>query len=170
MAIKSSNGDYEPNVSPVPLPDFVPGKDGPQEPNGYVSSDIRKLCYAQDGMKYESHISADQIPEYVSILENTPHDQDPVLYWHQVAIDAIRAQEAAQKRAKRADCLRERAERELNTMTSGLVARTADKRALIPLDMSRLIDMAKFGYIDLDVAISIKRGKGECDHGNEENK
>lgn len=130
------------------------------EPDVRVSSEIRKLCYTHDGvMKFESHLKCDQIQEYINVLENTPKDQDPVLYWHQVAMDAIKSAESAQKRAKRAEELRDRADNELTAMTSGLVARTADKRALIPLDMSRLIDLAATGAIDLNVSLFISKGK-----------
>ena len=104
-------------------------------------------------------LSEDDVTKYMNITSNTPPDQNPVIYWYQVAMDAIKSAESAQKRAKRAEELRDRADRELNAMTSGLVARTADKRALIPLDMSRLIDMAAAGSIDLNVSLFISKGK-----------
>lgn len=104
-------------------------------------------------------LSGEDAKRYRDILEITPSDQNPVFYWHQVAMDAIKSAESDQKRAKLAEELRDRAERELNAMTSGLVARTADKRALIPLDMSRLIDMAATGAIDLNVSLFISKGK-----------
>ena len=38
--------------------------------------------------------------ERQNILNITPCDQDPVIYWHQVAVDAIHARERSEERIK----------------------------------------------------------------------
>lgn len=143
---------------------FADGNDGPQEANGHVSSEIRKLCYAHDGvMKFESHLKCDQIQEYVNVLEITPKDQDPVLYWHQVAMDAIKAQESAQNRAKQANEERAKAQRAFDDLTEKTAQRIADYKMRVdketqevPFDLSRLVGMARSGDVDLNVNIQIK--------------
>lgn len=137
-------------VNQTPVRVFMPGKNDPQE------AEVR------------FYLAGDDLTKYMNIMNITPQDKNPVLYWHQVAMDAIKSQESAQKRAKQADQDRMRAERDLDHITSGLVERTADKRALIPLDMSRLIDMASIGSIDLGVNIRITHGKGTRGYGYEE--
>lgn len=140
------------------------GITSPAEPNGYVSSEIRKLCYTHDGvMKFESHLKCDQIQEYVNVLEITPKDQDPVLYWHQVAMDAIKSQESAQNRAKQADAERAKAQRAFDDLTEKTAQRIADYKMRVdketqevPFDLSRLVGMAHSGDVDLNVNIQIK--------------
>lgn len=150
-------GPYIPGaVPPPPTIDSAPAKPASND------FDVAFDGYVYD---YTHHVTKDDLGTFKNIIEITPPGTDPVLYWHQVAMDAIRAQESAQKQAKQAREDLRRTERELQNLTSGLVARTADKRATIPIDMSRLIDMAKFGYIDLNVTISISKGKDVSDHG-----
>lgn len=147
-SISSANKPHNENENHVSV--FVPGKSDPME------------------AEVTFRLSEDDVTKYMNITTNTPQDQNPVIYWYQVAMDAIKSAESAQKRAKQADNERARAERELHNLTSGLVERTADKRALIPLDMSRIIDMAAAGTIDLNVSLFISKGKENTHNAYEE--
>ena len=91
----------------------------------------------------------------MKILDNTPCDQDPVIYWHQVAQDAIKSAEKERERAKYAAAGRDKAERDLNLFTERLIARAASDKSTIPLDISRLVELAQCGDIDLSVNIGI---------------
>ena len=92
------------------------------------------------------------------IMRITPELVDPVVYWHQVAQDAIRTAEKERERTKLAVTERERAERDYKLLTERLVSEAADQRSRIPLDVSRLIDMAQTGSIDLNFSIYISKG------------
>lgn len=93
------------------------------------------------------------------IISITPHGQDPVVFWHQVARDAIKTSEKDRKRAEDARREQARAEHDLQYFTERLVERTADQKARIPLDVSNLVRMARDGEIDLSVSLYIN-GKG----------
>lgn len=104
--------------------------------------------------------------EKKDIIGITPGDQDPLIYWHQVAQDAIKTAEKEREKAKYAVAGRDRADRELKNFTERLVIQAADKRSAIPLDLSRLIEMASDGTISLNVNISIS-GRKEGDNGDD---
>ena len=95
------------------------------------------------------------VKKRVEILRITPPDMDPIVYWHQVAQDAIKSSERARKNAFQAVEERERAERELRYFTEKLVNASADERAKVPFDVSHLIDMARSGDIDLGITVNI---------------
>lgn len=95
------------------------------------------------------------------IIRNTPCNQDPVIYWHQVAQDAIKSAEKAQERAKYATEGRDKAERELKYFQERLVSSAASQKSTLPLDISRLVDLASIGNIDLGIHISITKGSVE---------
>lgn len=98
----------------------------------------------------------DNIAELKSkIIHNTPCGQDPVIYWYQVAQDAIKSAEKERERTKYATAGRDKAERDLNLFTERLIARAASEKATIPLDISRLVELAQCGDIDLSVNIGI---------------
>ena len=90
-----------------------------------------------------------------NIISITPPGQDPVIFWHQVAQDAIRSAETAEKRATIARTERERAERDLKAFTERLVQQTAIGKARTPLDVSRLVELAQLGMIDLNISVGI---------------
>lgn len=94
------------------------------------------------------------------IIRNTPCNQDPVIYWHQVAQDAIKSAEKERERTKYATAGRDKAERDLNLFTERLIARAASDKSTIPLDISRLVDLARCGDIDLSVSINIYGKEG----------
>jgi len=89
------------------------------------------------------------------IISVTPPGQDPVIFWHQVAQDAIQASENADKRASAARAERDRAERDLKAFTERLVQQTAIGKARTPLDVSRLVELAQWGMIDLNISVGI---------------
>lgn len=98
----------------------------------------------------------DNIAELKSkIIHNTPCGQDPVVYWYQVAQDAIKSAEKERERTKYAAAGRDKAERDLKLFTEHLIARAASEKATIPLDISRLVELAQCGDIDLSVNIGI---------------
>ena len=98
----------------------------------------------------------DNIAELKSkIIHNTPCGQDPVVYWYQVAQDAIKSAEKERERTKYAAAGRDKAERDLKLFTERLIARAASEKATIPLDISRLVELAQCGDIDLSVNIGI---------------
>ena len=77
------------------------------------------------------------------------------MYWYQVAQDAIKSAEKERERAKYAAAGRDKAERDLKLFTERLIARAASEKATIPLDISRLVELAQCGDIDLSVNIGI---------------
>lgn len=98
----------------------------------------------------------DNIAELKSkIIHNTPCGQDPVVYWYQVAQDAIKSAEKERERTKYAAAGRDKAERDLKLFTERLIARATSEKATIPLDISRLVELAQCGDIDLSVNIGI---------------
>lgn len=98
----------------------------------------------------------DNIAELKSkIIHNTPCGQDPVVYWYEVAQDAIKTAEKERERTKYAAAGRDKAERDLKLFTERLIARAASEKATIPLDISRLVELAQCGDIDLSVNIGI---------------
>lgn len=98
----------------------------------------------------------DNIAELKSkIIHNTPCGQDPVIYWYQVAQDAIKSAEKERERTKYAVAGRDRAERDLKLFTERMVERAASEKSTLPLDISRLVDLARCGDIDLSVNIGI---------------
>ena len=103
----------------------------------------------------------DNIAELKSkIIHNTPCGQDPVVYWYQVAQDAIKSAEKERERTKYAAAGRDKAERDLKLFTERLIARAASEKATIPLDISRLVELAQCGDIDLSVNIGIDGKEG----------
>lgn len=93
--------------------------------------------------------------ERADIIRNTPDGADPVVYWHQVAMDAIKSAEKERERTKYAAAERDKAERDLKLFTEQLIARAASDKSTIPLDISRLVELAQCGDIDLSVNIGI---------------
>lgn len=89
------------------------------------------------------------------IIRITPPDQDPIIYWHQVAQDAIRSAEKERERTKHAVADRNKAQQDYKCLTERLVDRAAQARARTPLDFSNLIEKARTGDIDLNVSIGI---------------
>jgi len=102
---------------------------------------------------------AEAVQKRQDILRITPAGQDPVLYWHQVAQDAIRSAEKERERAKYAVAGRDKAERELKDFTARLVQQTATAKSRYPLDLSQLIDKVQDGDIDLNVSLYISRAR-----------
>ena len=94
------------------------------------------------------------------ILRITPPDADPIVYWHQVAQDAIRTAEHERERTKHARADKDKAERDYKYLTERLVDRAAQARARTPLDFTNLIEKARTGDIDLNVSIGIYGRKG----------
>ena len=90
-----------------------------------------------------------------NIVASTPSGQDPLVYWHQVAQDAI--QSARKEHEHAVSLLRERdkAETELKYFTERLVERTAQAKSSIPFDISRLIEKTQDGDIDLSISLYI---------------
>lgn len=96
--------------------------------------------------------------ERANIIRNTPDGADPVIYWHTVAMDAIRSAERWQVKEKTATAERDNARSDLDRFSNRLIDETARKRSQSPLDLSNLIRMAGLGEIDLNLNISIARG------------
>ena len=101
----------------------------------------------------------------MDILRNTPCDQDPLIYWHQVAQDAIKSADKERERTKYALAGRDKAEREFNGLTERLVQQNAANRNDMPLDLSRIIQMASSGTIDLSISLYISGGTGGNNSG-----
>ena len=91
------------------------------------------------------------------IIQNTPPGQDPVVYWHQVAMDAVRSSEKGAERAFAASQERDQARRDLELFTSRLISQAAREKERVPLDISRLIEMVRDGAIDLNLSFYISR-------------
>ena len=103
-----------------------------------------------------------------NIIAITPAGQDPVIFWHQVAQDAIRTSENDRRRAENARASQRKAEEALRNFTDSLVQRTAEAKSNTPIDLSRLVELAQTGMIDLNINISISgTRKGEIDYGKE---
>lgn len=96
------------------------------------------------------------------IIRNTPYDQDPLIYWHQVAMDAIKTADREREKAKHAVEERNKMDNDLTIFTNQLITQAASDKSSLPLDISRLVDMARCGDIDLNVSIGIY-GKGGAD-------
>lgn len=93
------------------------------------------------------------------ILRITPDNAQPIIYWHQVAQDAIRSAEKEREKSKYAVMGRDNAQRDLKFFTERLVERAAQQKAAIPLDISNLVRMASDGEITLSVSITISKGE-----------
>ena len=119
--------------------------------------DVKRIEMTGPGF-YTAESASDR--ERHNIISITPGEQDPLIYWHQVAQDAIKTAEKEREKAKYAVAGRDRAERELNTFTERLVQQTAANRNDMPLDLSRIIQMASSGTIDLSISLYISGGKG----------
>ena len=102
--------------------------------------------------------AAEAAQKRADILRNTPAGQDPVIYWHQVAMDAVRSSEKDHARTRVAVEGRERAEKDLNIFTKRLVDEVAKNRDNAPFDLTNLIRMARDGDISLNLNISISGG------------
>ena len=96
------------------------------------------------------------------ILRNTPPGQDPVIYWHQVAMDAVHSSERDHARAHTATEERVRAEKDLDLFTKRLIDQAAREKSRTPLDLTNLITMARDGDINLYMSLSISGGKEAC--------
>lgn len=92
------------------------------------------------------------------IIANTPEGYDPVIYWHQVAMDSIRSAEKDRESAKQAREERDRMKRDYDRLTRKLVDEAARQKSRIPLDVSNLIEMARSGDISLSMSIYVSRG------------
>ena len=95
------------------------------------------------------------------IVGKTPVGYDPLIYWHQVATDAIKSAEKERENAKQERTERERVAARLNSFTNIVAEKATDQRAKVPLDLSRLIDRAATGDIDLNLSIYISKGRNE---------
>lgn len=104
----------------------------------------------------------DAAQKRADIIRNTPAGQDPVIYWHQVAMDAVRSSERDQARTRAAVEGRDRAEKDLDLFTKRLIDQTAREKAQTPLDVSNLVRMARDGDISLNINISISGGREAC--------
>ena len=91
------------------------------------------------------------------IIQNTPDGQDPVVYWHQVAMDAVLSSEKDAERTRAAVKERDQARSDLEIFTSRLISQAAREKERVPLDISRLIDMVLDGAIDLNLSFYISR-------------
>lgn len=104
-----------------------------------------------------------RIPEEESrkldILRITPAGQDPLIYWHQVAQDAIHSIEKERERAKAAVAGRDKAEKDLAYFTERLVQQATVAKNAVPLDLSKLIDKVECGDIDLNLSLYISRAR-----------
>lgn len=102
------------------------------------------------------------------IIANTPEGYDPVIYWHQVAMDAIRGAEKDRESSARAREERDRMKRDYDRLTSRLVDEAARQKSRIPLDVSNLVEMARSGDISLSMSIYVSRGDNpsEKEDGN----
>ena len=92
------------------------------------------------------------------ILSITPKDYDPLLYWHQVARDAQKCAERDRDKLRVADRERNEAKQDLNRFTDRLVGQAASNRNHIPLDLTRLVEMAVDGKITLGISLTITSG------------
>ena len=92
------------------------------------------------------------------IIANTPEGYDPVIYWHQVAMDAINGTEKDRNAAKQVREERDRMKRDYDRFTSKLVDEAARQKSRIPLDVSNLVEMARSGDISLSMSIYVSRG------------
>ena len=100
----------------------------------------------------------DAAQKRADIIRNTPAGQDPVIYWHQVAMDAVHSSERDQARTRAAVEGRDRAEKDLDRYTTRLTNEIARQRANAPLDLTNLVRMARDGEINLNLNISISGG------------
>lgn len=95
------------------------------------------------------------------ITANTPVGYDPLVYWYQVATDAIKSIEKERENAKQERKERERISARLNSFTNIVAEKATDQRAKVPLDFTRLVEKAANGDIDLNVSIYISKGRNE---------
>lgn len=131
--------------------------------NGTAKDDVKRIEMTGPGF-YTAESISDR--ERRDILDITPGEQDPLIYWHQVAQDAIKTAEKEREKAKYAVAGRDKAEREFNGLTERLVQQAAANRSNMPLDLTRLIEMASTGKIDLSVSMYISGGKGGNNSGD----
>ena len=106
--------------------------------------------------------AADAAQKRADIIRNTPAGQDPVIYWHQVAMDAVHSSERDQARTRAAVEGRDRAEKDLDLFTKRLIDQAAREKERTPLDVSNLVRMARDGDISLNINISISGGREAC--------
>ena len=111
---------------------------------------------------YVSKEDVDAAQKRADIIRNTPAGQDPVIYWHQVAMDAVHSSERDQARTRAAVEGRNRAEKDLDLFTKRLIDQAAREKAQTPLDVSNLVRMARDGDISLNINISISGGREAC--------
>ena len=111
---------------------------------------------------YVSKEDVDAAQKRADILRNTPAGQDPVIYWHQVAMDAVHSSERDQARTRAAVERRDRAEKDLDLLTKRLIDQAAREKERTPLDVSNLVRMARDGDISLNINISISGGREAC--------
>ena len=107
---------------------------------------------------YISKEDVDAAQKRADIIRNTPAGQDPVIYWHQFAMDAVHSSERDQARTRAAVEGRDRAEKDLDRYTTRLTNEIARQRANAPLDLTNLVRMARDGKINLNLNISISGG------------
>ena len=105
----------------------------------------------------------DMLQRRGNILSITPDDQDPIVYWHQVAQDAIKSAESARNQAKQAREELNRSKQSYDNLTDRIARQNTEYRAQIekekaevPFDLSRLVGLAGQGDIDLNVTVQIK--------------
>ena len=103
----------------------------------------------------------EEVERHANILRITPEGENPVIYWHQVAQDAIKSAEKERIRAKQAQDELGRTKRSFDNLTERIATKNAEYRtqiekAEVPFDLSRLVGMAGEGTIDLNVTIQIK--------------
>ena len=105
----------------------------------------------------------DMLQRRGNIISITPDGEDPVLYWHQVAQDAIKSAESARNQAKQAREERAKTQRAFDNLTARIARKNEEYRmqvekdkSEVPFDLSRLVGMAGQGDIDLNVTVQIK--------------
>lgn len=101
---------------------------------------------------------AETVRKRSDIIRNTPAGYDPVVYWHQVAMDAIKSSEKSHPAIKRAEQERDDARRDLKLFTERLITENARRRSETPLDLTNLIELSRTGAIKLTLNIGIRDG------------
>ena len=105
----------------------------------------------------------DEVERHANILRITPDGENPVIYWHQVAQDAIKSAESARNQAKQARDELNRSIQSYDNLIEKIARQNTEYRAQIekekaevPFDLSRLVGLAGQGDIDLNVTVQIK--------------
>ena len=109
--------------------------------------------------------NADKANLRTNIISITPSGQDPVIYWHQVSIDAIDAAERLKTKLKISEEQLKSARSDLELFSKRLIDQTARQRSQLPLDLTNLFRMARDGDVCVNINISVSGG---TDHNGKE--